>query len=209
MISPLADLFKDPEFAKEVQNKLPYLFYLAELELSRAGRTGMEVGTLRERILIAMLIYKFGEENVKTEIPVTEHAIDVKLFGKPLSIKTITSLGGVKVVWTVNAKKAREFVESYEPSCDILLAQIKWGGSGGLYYIPLEVQQKVFSSIGRDKYLKLPKPGTNPRGIELSREALRKLMTHDETMKIHVNWIRPDIKYNPYERWLRYWREDP
>ncbi len=58
MISRLAELFKDGKFAEEVQTKLPYLFHLAELELSRAGKVGMEVGTLREHILIALLIYK-------------------------------------------------------------------------------------------------------------------------------------------------------
>jgi len=44
-----------------------------------------------------------------------------------LSIKTITGSGGVKAIWTVNAKKASEFVESYEPKCDILLAQLQMG----------------------------------------------------------------------------------
>ena len=95
MIKRLAELFEDPKFAEEVGEKLPYLFRLAELELSRAGKTGMEVGTLREHVLIALLIYKFGEENVETDIPITEYAVDVKLFGKPLSIKTITGSGGV------------------------------------------------------------------------------------------------------------------
>lgn len=86
----------------------------------------MEVGSLREKIIIALLIYKFGEENVETEIPITEPEIDVKLFGEPISIKTITgkSLSGVKLIWTVDAQKAREFRESYYPHCDILLIQI-------------------------------------------------------------------------------------
>jgi len=50
----------------------------------------MEVGSLRERIIVALLIYKFGEENVKTDIPITEPEVDVKLFNQPISIKTIT-----------------------------------------------------------------------------------------------------------------------
>ena len=45
-------------------NRLPYLFHLAELDSSRAGKIGMEVGSLRERIIVALLIYKFGEDNV-------------------------------------------------------------------------------------------------------------------------------------------------
>ena len=39
----------------------------------------MEVGSLRERIIIALLIYKFGEANVETEIPIREPEDYVKL----------------------------------------------------------------------------------------------------------------------------------
>lgn len=71
----------------------------------------MEVGSVRERIIVALLIYKFGETNVETEIPITEPEVDVKLFGIPVSIKTMTgkSFGGVKLIWTVDAKKAEEY----------------------------------------------------------------------------------------------------
>jgi hypothetical protein len=61
---------------------------LAELESSRAGKIGMEVGSIREKIIIALLIYKFGAENVNTEIPIIEAEVDVEVFGKPLSIKS-------------------------------------------------------------------------------------------------------------------------
>lgn len=98
----------------------------------------MEVGSLRERVIVALLIYKFGEANVETEVPITKPGIDVFLFGQPVSIKTITgrSFNGVKLVWTVDAQKAKEFSETYEPNCDILLVQINWSGYGGFYYIP-------------------------------------------------------------------------
>ncbi|GAB6274668.1 MAG: hypothetical protein STSR0004_15320 [Peptococcaceae bacterium] len=59
----------------------------------------MEVSSVRERIIVALLIYKFGEANVETEIPITEPEVDAKLFEVPISIKTITgkSFGGVKL----------------------------------------------------------------------------------------------------------------
>ena len=46
MVSPVAQLFKKEENIKRVQAKLPYLFQMAELESSRAGKIGMEVGSL-------------------------------------------------------------------------------------------------------------------------------------------------------------------
>ena len=204
------EIFEDKELVNRIKNKLPYLFQLAELESSRAGKTGMEVGSLRERIIIALLIYKFGEANVETEIPITEPEVDVKLFGKPISIKTITGRGfrGVKLIWTVDAQKAKEFRENYYPKCDTILIQINWGGEDGFYYIPVEAQKDVFDRIGRERYIKLPKPGTNPRGVEITREALKTLIKHGLTKVIKINWVKTRVDYNPYRRWVDYWRED-
>jgi hypothetical protein len=55
MSSRLTEIFEDENLITKIKNKLPYLFQLAELETSRAGKTGMEVGSLREKILIALL----------------------------------------------------------------------------------------------------------------------------------------------------------
>lgn len=70
----------------------------------------MEVGSVRERIMVALLIYKFGEANVETEIPITEPEVDAELFGAPVSIKTITGkgFGGVKLIWTVDVENTNE-----------------------------------------------------------------------------------------------------
>jgi len=113
----ITNLFTDPEIVAKIQARLPGLFYLAELENSRAGRVGMEVGSAREKILIALLIYKFGLENVETNISITEPEVDVKVFGNPISIKTLTGkkLGTVKLIWTVDAEQALRFSREYNP----------------------------------------------------------------------------------------------
>ncbi len=153
MSNHLQEIFKDEVLKKKIKDKLPHLFHIAELESSRAGKIGMQVGSVREGILIALLIYKFGEENVGTQIPITEPEVDVKLFGNPISIKTITGKGfsGVKLIWTVDAQKAKEFRESYCPHYDILLVQINWDNIGGLYYIPLKAQKRLFEEIGKER----------------------------------------------------------
>ncbi len=205
----MSEIFKDEKLVNRIKTKLPYLFQLAELESSRAGKIGMEVGSLRERILIALLIYKFGEANVEIRA-ITEPEVDVWLFGNPISIKTITgkSLGGVKLIWTVDAQKAAEFRRYYVPSCDILLVRINWGGLGGFYYIPLEAQRKLLEEIGRERYIKLPKPGTNPRGVEISKEALNALVDDGLSDYIEIRWEKKEIDYNAYKRWVEYWGED-
>ena len=71
MLSQLAELFDDPKTISKIQVKLPYLFQIAELDSSRAGKVGMEVGSVREKIITAFLIYKFGETNIDNNIPIT------------------------------------------------------------------------------------------------------------------------------------------
>jgi len=206
----LKEMFEDEELVEKIKRRLPHLFQLAELESSRAGKTGMEVGSVRERIIVALLIYKFGEANVETEIPITEPEVDAKLFREPVSVKTITGkgFGGVKLIWTVDAQKAKEFSESYYPHCDILLVQINWDDLGGFYYIPLEIQGRLFDKMGSQNYIKLPKAGTNPRGVEITKEALSGLVENNESRRIVINWQRTKIEFNSYKRWVDLWRED-
>jgi len=206
----LKEMFEDEELVEKIKRRLPHLFQLAELESSRAGKTGMEVGSVRERIMVALLIYKFGEANVETEIPITEPEVDAKLFREPVSVKTITGkgFGGVKLIWTVDAQKAKEFSESYYPHCDILLVQINWDDLGGFYYIPLEIQGRLFDKMGSQNYIKLPKAGTNPRGVEITKEALSGLVENNESRRIVINWQRTKIEFNSYKRWVDLWRED-
>lgn len=206
----LVELFQDVHIVEKIKRKLPYLFQLAQIEMSRAGKTGMEVGTLREKIIIALLIYKFGDKNVDTKIAITEPEVDVKVFGEPISIKTFTGKGfsGIKLAWTVDAKSSKEFLNNYNPSCDILLVQINWNDEGGFYYIPKEVQRKHLEKIGRENYIKLPKEGTNPRGIEFKKGAINSLLSDAETKKILIRWEKKDIVYNIYKRWVDLWNED-
>src|SRR3989344_1827468 len=210
MSSKLIEIFNDEKLIDKIKRRLPHLFQLAELESSRAGKIGMEVGSLREKIITALLIYKFGKENVETEIPITEPEIDVNLFGVPISIKTITGtrFGGVKLVWTVDAQKADEFRKNYYPSYDILFIQINWGSVGGFYYIPLEFQRRLFDRIGKENYIQLPKPGTNPRGAEITQEALSSLVRDKDVKAIEIPWKKTTIEFNPYKRWVDYWKED-
>lgn len=210
MAGKLIEIFTDRNLVEKIKKRLPYLFQLAELESSRAGKTGMEVGSVRERIIVALLIYKFGESNVETEIPITESEVDAKLFGEPVSVKTITgkSLGGVKLIWTVDAQKAIEFRENYYPSCDILLVQINWGDTGGFFYIPVELQKKLFDKMGRETYIKLPKAGTNPRGAEITKEALSNLVADKQCQRIIIEWQKTKIDFNPYKKWVDFWEEN-
>ena len=67
-MSEIDKLFQDLNIIKKIQKKLPTLFQLSEIDNQRNGKLGMEIGSARERIIIALLIYQFGEENITTNI---------------------------------------------------------------------------------------------------------------------------------------------
>src|SRR3989337_1375645 len=112
MAGKLIEIFTDKNLVEKIKKRLPYLFQLAELESSRAGKTGMEVGSVRERIIVALLIYK------------------------------------------------------------------------------------------------LPKAGTNPRGAEITKEALSNLVADKQCQHIIIEWQKTKIDFNPYKKWVDFWEED-
>ena len=203
-------IFKDGEFIKKVQIRLPYLFQLAEDECSRAGKLGMQIGSIREQIIIALLIHKFGLDNINTDIPITAPEVDVEVFKRPISIKTKTGAGvsGVKIIWTVDRTTVLNFLQHYSPSCDTIFIQLIWNGNGGLYYIPLETQIRWIGQLGREGYIKLPPEGTNPRGVEFTRNALSRMINDSSTQKIDIFWRRTDTQSNIYKRWLDLWEAE-
>jgi len=197
--------------ASKIKEKLPKMFRIAEIESSRARKIGMKVGSLREKIIIALLITHYGKERVNADIFITKSEIDVLLDGKPISIKTITRYGDIKAVWTVDAKSSKNFIYNYAPKCDIILVRIFWNSNkGGVYFIPLEVQNDIFSNLGRDNYFKMPKPETNSRGIKYSRESIKMFLSHPLSKRIEVDWIKEELDYNVYDaykRWEDYWNK--
>ncbi len=213
MASVYNKLFDDELIIRRVKNKLPRLFQLAELESSRNGKIGMEIGSVRERILIALLMYKFGIDIVNPDIPITAPEVDVYVDDTPLSIKTFTTENGnfssIKLIWTVDSQKAQEFKDTYIPSCDMLLAKIYWNNVGKLMLFSKESQQKILSSIGRDRYIKLPKKNTNSRGVEISKEALTLLSDCHDTQVIDIKFTRGKIDYREvYTKWLDAWLDE-
>lgn len=211
--TPIDSLFTDDKIIRKIKARLPHLFYLAQIDSSRAGKIGMQIGSMRENVLVALLMYQFGIENVNVDIPITKTEIDVIVSGSPISIKTVsiktrTNFGGIKAVWTVDAAKVREFIMNYRPSAHILLVQVNFGGTGIFSLIPLSVQKEILSQTGNDNYLKPPKEGTNPRGVEFTQNAMNRLISHPDTKKFEIEWIRPTVEYNIYKRWIDYWTEE-
>ena len=202
------ELFSSP-YREKIQKVLPTLFNMVELENRRGNKLGMEVGTARERVLIALFMYVFDSRSIEFP-PTTSPELDVLINNRPLSIKTKLNRGlsGVKLIWTVDWEKIEEFLESYVPASDMLYVNIVWGETGYFFLIPMHVQQEILSALTIDNYVKVPPRGTNPRGVELSKLAMQHLQTHKDTQSLPIEWKRDKSLLGEqalYDRWIRLW----
>ncbi len=201
-------LFKEP-YKTKIQRVLPILFNLVELENKRGKKLGMEVGTARERVIIALFMYVYGQDSIEFP-PSTSAELDILVDGSPLSIKTKSNTGfsGVKLVWTVDWEKVNQFVKFLKPQSDLLYINIIWNNDGKLFIMPKSVQQKAITDLGRGRFFKLPKRNTNPRGVELSSEAMQYLQEDKQTKSINIFWKRDPsvlVERALYNRWVDLW----
>ena len=199
------DIFTSVEFQDLIKSKLPKLFEIAEVESTRGGKIGMEVGILRERVLTSFFISKVGEDNVDSDSSATENSKDVQVNGDDISIKTFTGSGysGVKIFWTSDTESAKRVMDTYTPKFDLIVANINWGSNkGGLYYVDKQTQRQVMDSVGRNKFLKISS-GSNNRGITYGTDVLKRLLNHENTLKIEIDWVKTNEKFNIFERWVK------
>lgn len=202
------ELFKPP-YRGKIAKVLPTLFNMVELENRRGKKLGMEVGNARERVLIALFMYVYGDSNV--EFPAsTDPNLDVRVNGFPVSIKTRSAKGfsGVKLTWTVDQIKIDEFLRTYTPSSYLLYVNIVWGGTASFFLMTPKAQMEIKNRLTLGEYVKTHRPGTNPRGVELSAKAMRALQGHPTTQKIPIRWRRDPsllVERTLYRRWIDLW----
>ena len=202
-------LFSSP-VVERIQARLPVLFSMVQAESMSGGRAGMEVGKLRERVLIALLMQVYGERNV--EIPSATAPEGVVVCGEGVSIKTLQGdkIGRFKLSWTVDWDARKAFVADYIPTSHILFVHIAWDKDGMLYLIDRKLQKDVLGCLGRGSrgYFHVPRPGTNPKGVEISSEAIDVLANHESTRTIPIHWKKGKMDESAvFKRWLDLWRE--
>lgn len=209
-----AELFVPPHRDK-ILRILPTLFTRVDLENRRGHRMNMGVGFARERVLIALLMHVYGTDSVEFPYELSPE-MDIIVNDHPLSIKTKAGTGfsGVKLVWTSDRIKIEEFYSTYNPSSELLYVNVVWDSTGKFCLIPLSVQQEIFSELRPEGYIKLPKEGTNSRGVEIEHQAMRKLQSHSATRCLEIPWNKdPSLpgevslteEWTPYHQWLEIW----
>lgn len=203
-----AQLFSPP-YSHKIKKVLPTLFNMVELENRRGNKLGMEVGNARERVLIALFMYIYGTKSVEFP-PTTSSELDITVESHPVSIKTKLGKGlsGVKLIWTVDREKIMQFMKFFTPKSHLLYVNIIWNRDGGFFFIPPDVQQEILQDLGPEAFMKIPPLGTNPRGVEISSDAMRAMQEHKKTLSLIIHWKRDlSLLKEPalYDRWIRLW----
>lgn len=191
----IMDLFSSDDFKEYMQKFWPKFVAIANAMSTHNGRIGQEVGKLRERALI-YLLYRFLGEDIDecpiddSDVGVHEKEKDVSIFDRDVSIKTLTGKNGkyspLKLSWVDDQDKAKEFIDNFKPTCDLLVACIDWGNVANIYYIDCETQTTVLDSLPSDKRLVLAKGYT--KGTRLHSQAWLEMLQHENTLKLPINW---------------------
>ena len=199
----ISQLFDDHTAMHRLATGLPKAFAMARMEMPKGNPA---VGLIREHILTGFFVDFFGSQNVEILDDGTNRGFDLHLYGHPLSIKTVTANGEVKVLWTVDPLKiGMEISRDYIPESDLFIVNIFWGKArDSIFYIPVGVQIEMRNKY-RDGYLNA-KVGTNHRGIAISKQAMREMKEDHKVLKHRVNWKESDLHYQPHDRWKDFWR---
>jgi hypothetical protein len=155
------------------------LYQSSQTECSRSSGLTPEIGSSRERDLIASFVSN-SKLNVKYDIP-NEKVEDVIINKNKISIKHSsnkkTSQSGIKVIWTVDIEKRNKFLKNFMFTCDLIIIYVRFdktltNGEFEIIYIECDelIQQQTNSNINKVEIFKCLKG--NSRGFNSSLNTL-------------------------------------
>jgi hypothetical protein len=158
-------------------NGLISLYQSSQTECSRSAGLTPEIGSSRERDVIASLCHN-KVLSVVYDIP-NKSEEDVIVNNKKISIKHSSnkknSCSGIKIIWTVDTAERLKFVKKFVFSCDLLIIYVRFdrevvNGQLEILYIERStlLHQQQLSNIRNEEIFKCL--DGNSRGIELHKK---------------------------------------
>jgi hypothetical protein len=173
----------EPVFESTQVYALVHLYQISNLENTRNERLTAEVGTSREKDLIAYICHTLKNKEVDYKIN-NEAEEDLIVSGRKISIKHSSnkscSGASVKVHWAENKNKQSEFIKTFEFTCDILLVFVRFSaddvshGNVEFLYFSKEMLnhfKKKMNNIFKTR-------NSNGRGIEFSKVFFDAIVDH-------------------------------
>jgi len=214
------ELFADQEFHDYLQKFWPTFAQIANNLCLQNGKLGQECGKMREAFLRYLFARYLGEDAEMCplndyDMDVVEKGKDVILFGRDVSIKTISYSGNgfnqLKISWVEDKSMADELEKNWLPEYDLLLCRLKWNSSDeGIYYITKEAQLNVVAKCDDIELKPLKTSGGYGKGTSLKSEVCEELVAHPDTLKIAIK-MPPEHRDDNFlpqlmDRW--YWEID-
>lgn len=196
IITPVENdlLFNHFQNKKNIQG-LIQLYQSSQIECSRSSGLTPEVGSSRERDLIASFVNNsdldvvYNISNDKEE--------DVIIHGNKISIKHSSnknkSQSGIKIIWTVDIEKRNEFIKNFQFTCDIIIVYVRFSSShdkGELEIIylhkkNLHYKHEEFTNNNKNVFKLLE---GNSRGIEFDKKFFEEIIKL-ATFHIHIHFV--------------------
>lgn len=176
------DVFKHFQNINHIKG-LIILYQSSQIECSRSAGLTPEVGSSRERDVIASL---YNDKELCVEYNISNrNEEDVIVNGKKISIKhssnKYNSCSGMKIVWTVDKTERIKFVKKFVFNCDLLIVYVRFdkqnvNGELVVMYIEkstLVAQQHLFGIRNEEIFKCL---NGNSRGVELRKKFFDKII---------------------------------
>ena len=162
-------------------HKLIYLYQLSHYENQRNNRLTAEVGTSREKDIIAYMIFILNKSNVQYKID-NEKEEDIIVNGRKISIKHSSnktcSSSSIKVQWTENRNIQNKLMKKFHFKCDILLIYVRFDKCNikcGQLEI-LYISNELLNNIKKQMKNIFKTRNSNGRGIEFSSRFFDKII---------------------------------
>jgi hypothetical protein len=177
------------------------LYQSSQMECSRSSGLTPEVGSSRERDLIASFVSNL-ELNVNYNIT-NDKEEDVIINDLKLSIKHSSnkskSQSGIKIIWTVDSEKRNEFLKNFTFNCDIIIVYVRFSeildkGELEIIFIRKEKLSEIHNNFKLSEKNVFKCLDGNSRGIEFDKKFFEEILKNiDFHIKIKFTNINCDV----------------
>lgn len=183
------------------------LYQSSQMECSRSCGLTPEVGSSRERDIIASFVSNL-ELNVDYNIT-NDKEEDVIVNDLKLSIKHSSnkskSQSGIKIIWTVDSEKRNEFLKNFTFKCDIIIVYVRFSetldkGELEVIFIRKDKLTEIHNDFKSSEKNVFKFLDGNSRGIEFDKKFFEEILKNlDFHIKIKFTNIMCDV-CNPISR---------
>lgn len=191
--------------------KLLKLYQVSQMEYKRNNRLTPDVGSSREKDLIAYMKYILKDKiNYKIDNEKEEDVLinNTKVSIKHSSTKSLSS-SSIKIQWTENKIQQTKFINDFEFTCDLMIVFVRFNNNNSgeieiLYNLSATLNKIMKSFKDNDIQIFKTRENSNGRGIEFSTIFFKAMVTDSfYHIKVVFNDLTTNSNIDCIERRIR------